>query len=198
MTSGRLAGIDYGTVRIGVAVSDARQTLASPFENYTRRGEKADAEFFRRFVMEESISAFVVGLPVHLSGDESAKSIEARTFGAWLAKTTGLPVEYFDERFTSVEAERYLGAAKMTKKQRKERLDKIAAQILLSAYLESRDRGLNHLQKTRHRLRISRPARRHFVARRRRRGLRRHPQRRTSPAVRTREFSFDRGRRHAA
>ncbi len=140
--AGRLAGIDYGTVRIGVAVSDARQTLASPFENYTRRGEKADAEFFRHFVKEEAISAFVVGLPVHLSGDESAKSVEARTFGAWLNKTTGLPVEYFDERFTSVEAERYLGAAKMTKKQRKDRLDKIAAQILLSAYLESRDRGI--------------------------------------------------------
>ncbi len=139
--AGRLAGIDYGTVRIGIAVSDARQTLASPFENYTRRGEKSDAEFFRRFVKEESISAFVVGLPVHLSGDESAKSIEARTFGGWLAKTTGLSVEYFDERFTSVEAERYLGAAKMTKKQRKARLDKIAAQILLSAYLESRDRA---------------------------------------------------------
>jgi putative pre-16S rRNA nuclease len=137
---GRLAGIDYGTVRIGVAVTDARQTLASPLENYARRGEKADAEFFRRLVNDEGIGGFVVGLPVHLSGDESQKSAEARAFGKWLTDTTGIPVTYFDERFTSVEAERYLGDAKLTKKRRKERLDKLAAQILLTAYLESRHR----------------------------------------------------------
>ena len=138
---GRLAGIDYGTVRIGVAITDARQTLASPLENYTRRGAQADATFFRRLVQEEQIVAFVVGLPVHTDGNESQKSREARVFGAWLTTTTGLGVTYFDERFTSAEAERFLGAAEFTKKQRKARLDKLAAQIMLSAYLESTQRG---------------------------------------------------------
>ncbi len=80
---------------------------------------------------------FVVGLPVHLDGRESAKSREARQFGAWIAEITGKPVEYFDERFTSAEAERFLGAAELTKKRRKARLDMLAAQILLVAYLES-------------------------------------------------------------
>jgi putative holliday junction resolvase len=134
---GRLAGIDYGTVRIGVAITDAEQRIASPLVNYTRRGAAADAEFFKRLAKNELIEMFVVGLPVHLNGLESQKSIEARKFGEWLQTTTGLPVVYFDERFTSSEAEQFLAGAEFTKKQRKARLDKLAAQILLTAYLEA-------------------------------------------------------------
>ncbi len=138
---GRLAGIDYGTVRIGIAVTDPEQRLASPYENYTRRGAAADQTYFRRLATDERIARFVVGLPVHLDGRESEKSTEARKFGAWLHEATGLPVVFFDERFTSSEAERYLAAAQLTKKQRKARLDKLAAQILLSAYLEAGEAG---------------------------------------------------------
>ena len=134
---GRLAGVDYGTVRIGVAICNAEQTLASPLENYNRRNQKKDAEFFQQLVEEERLVGFVVGLPVHLSGDESQKSIEAREFGKWLQELTGLPVTYYDERFTSVIAEEYLMSAELTKKKRKARLDKLAAQILLTSYLES-------------------------------------------------------------
>ena len=72
-----------------------------------------------------------------LDGGESQKSLEARQFGQWLAETTGVPVEFFDERFTSVEAEQFLLAADMTRKRRKKRMDMLAAQIMLSAYLES-------------------------------------------------------------
>src|SRR5438270_1214934 len=146
---GRLAGIDFGTVRIGIAVTDPERRLASPLENYTRRGEAADAAFFKRLAAEERIVRFIVGLPIHLDGRESQKSSEARKFGEWLGQVTGVPVEFFDERFTSTEAERYLAAAKLTKKKRKARLDKLAAQILLTAYLESgeesrlRPRGLD-------------------------------------------------------
>ncbi len=135
--SGRIAAVDYGTVRLGIALSDSRRTIASPYENYTRRSEQADGEFLRRVANEEMVVLFVVGLPVHLDGRESQKSREARKFGEWLGQITGRPVEYFDERFTSAEAEQHLGAAKMTKKRRKARLDKLAAQILLTAYLES-------------------------------------------------------------
>jgi putative Holliday junction resolvase len=137
---GRLAGIDYGTVRIGIAITDVEQRLASPFENYTRRGEIADRAYFRRLANDEQIERFVVGLPVHISGDESAKSLEARRFGEWLGKVTGRTVEFFDERYTSSEAERVLLDMGLTKKKRKERLDKLAAQILLTAYLESQSR----------------------------------------------------------
>jgi putative Holliday junction resolvase len=135
--TGRLAGIDYGTVRIGIAITDPEQRIASPLVNYTRRGEKADAEYFRKLVADERIAGFVVGLPVHLDGRQSEKSAEARRFGEWLGQISGLPVVLFDERFTSVEAEQALMGAEMTKKKRKARLDKLAAQILLTAYLES-------------------------------------------------------------
>lgn len=135
--AGRLAGIDYGTVRIGVAVTDARRTLASPYENYRRRDLASDARYFQSLAAEEKIVGFVVGLPIHLDGRESQKSREARQFGQWLTEATGVPVVYFDERFTTAEADQFLGAAQLTKKQRAARRDKLAAQILLSAYLES-------------------------------------------------------------
>jgi putative Holliday junction resolvase len=137
MTTGRVAGIDFGTVRIGIAVSDADRTIASPYETYTRRGTAADRDYFLRLVRDERIVRFVVGLPVHLDGRESGKSVEARRFGAWLAEATGVEVEYFDERFTTHEAELALAEAQLTKKQRKARLDKLAAQIMLAAYLEA-------------------------------------------------------------
>lgn len=134
--SGRLAGIDYGTVRIGVAITDPDQKLASPLENYTRRGA-ADAAWFKQLAASERIVGFVVGLPVFGSGEESPKSREARQFGRWLGELTGLPVRYFDERYTSAHAEALLIDADFSRKQRKQRLDKLAAQILLAAYLES-------------------------------------------------------------
>jgi putative Holliday junction resolvase len=138
----KIAGIDYGTVRIGIAVSDPDRILASPYETYTRKSPKLDIEYFCRLVNEERITQFVLGLPLHLSGDLSEKAKEVLLFGQWLAKTTGVPVDYMDERYTSVEAERMLREAKLTNKKRKERRDKIAAQILLSAYLESGCKGL--------------------------------------------------------
>jgi putative holliday junction resolvase len=138
MQPGRAAGIDFGTVRIGIAVSDPERKIASPLENYTRRGPEQDAARFRRLVAEEGITLFVVGLPIHLDGRESEKSREARRFGQWLHETTGVPVEFFDERFSSREAEQWLLDVDMTRKRRKKRLDMLAAQITLGAYLESR------------------------------------------------------------
>ena len=85
---------------------------------------------------------WVVGLPVHLDGRESAKSREARSFGQWLGQVTGVPVEFFDERFTTSEAEQLLLGAGLTGKRRKRRSDMVAAQIMLGAYLESRTKGL--------------------------------------------------------
>ena len=137
----RIAGIDFGAVRIGIAISDPEGIIASPVESYTRRGPDQDAQRFRRLVDEERIALFVVGLPLHLDGRESGKSIEARQFGQWLTELTGVPVEFFDERFTSHEAEQYLLDAELTKKRRQKRIDMLAAQIMLSAYLESRDKG---------------------------------------------------------
>ena len=135
--TGRVAGIDYGTVRIGIAISDSRRALASPLENYNRRSPQVDGAHLARLAKEEQVTLFVVGLPVRNDGQESKKSLEVRRFGAWLTQVTGVPVEYFDERFTSREAQQILGAASLSKQKRKARLDMLAAQILLSAYLEA-------------------------------------------------------------
>ena len=129
---GRVAGIDYGEVRLGIAISDPERKIASPLENYTRRNVEQDAQRLRNLVADEGVTLFVVGLPIHLDGGESQKSLEARRFGAWLADATGVPVEFFDERFTSVEAEQALLSADMTRKRRKKRIDMLAAQIMLT------------------------------------------------------------------
>jgi putative holliday junction resolvase len=139
--AGRIAGIDFGRVRIGIAISDPQRTLASPYENYTRRGPEGDTRRFRRLVAEEGVVLFVVGLPVHLDGQESQVSHEARRFGLWLAEITGVPVEYFDERFSTSEAHELLKDAGMKHRHRKRRLDMLAAQVMLGAYLESRCKG---------------------------------------------------------
>lgn len=136
-STGRLAGVDYGTVRIGIAVTDPAQSLASPLEILARRDKLQDERYFRRLAELERLAGFVVGLPVHTSGLESQKSIEAREFAKWLAEVTKLPVVLFDERYSTAQAEALLQDAGLTSKRRKERRDMLAAQILLSAYLES-------------------------------------------------------------
>jgi len=134
--TGRLLAVDYGTKRLGIAVSNAEQTIASPVENYTRRGLQEDARFLRRLLEEYRPRGIIVGLPVHMSGDEGGKAREARDFGTWIIGVTGLPVRYADERFTSFVAEQHLLAAELTKKQRKARLDMLAAQGILQGYLD--------------------------------------------------------------
>jgi len=138
---GVVAGIDYGTVRIGVAVSDPRRVIAFPLTIYTRKNETQDATFFRKLTTDERVTQFVVGLPLHLSGDLSDKAIEALAFGKWLGELTGLPIDYYDERYTSVEAEDYLIEANVSRKKRKQKIDQVAAQILLTGWIESGCRG---------------------------------------------------------
>ncbi len=133
----RLLGVDYGKVRVGLAVSDPDRKIAFPLTTYERRGPDKDAAYFRNVVAEEAIGGLVVGLPVHLNGREGEKAAEARAYGAWLTEITVLPVVFWDERFTTVEAETALWNAGLTHKKRKARRDRVAAQILLQAYLDA-------------------------------------------------------------
>ena len=133
----RLLGVDFGTVRVGLAITDEMRIIASPLATYERRNEAEDAAFFRQLVEREEVGRLVVGLPLHMSGDEGGKATEARQFGSWLAEATGLPVSYWDERFTTVDAEAHLRSAGHSSQRRKERRDRVAAQILLQSYLEA-------------------------------------------------------------
>lgn len=135
---GRIAGIDFGRVRIGVALSDAGRRIASPYCTYQRRSPAEDARWFRRLVGEEEIRLFVVGLPVHTDGTESELSGLARQFGRWLKEVTGVPVEFFDERYSTQWAQQALRQAGLRGRKHRQKVDKLAAQILLAAYLESK------------------------------------------------------------
>ncbi len=135
--TGRLLGVDFGQVRIGLAICDSEQRIASPLAIYRRRDPAQDADFFQQLTSREEIAGIVVGLPVHMSGDEGGKAREARDFGNWLAQVTGLPVNYWDERFSTQTAEEHLRQAGLSPKRRRERLDKVAAQIILQSYLDA-------------------------------------------------------------
>ena len=139
---GRVAGIDYGRRRIGVAVCDAHRILASPLcVRLTTGDREADAIFFRRLAADESLVGFVVGLPVHADGSDSRMSVEVERFGGWLGGITGLPVAFHDERYSSREAAGLLAGVGLSRGRKKERSDAIAAQVVLSAWLESQARG---------------------------------------------------------
>lgn len=139
---GRVAAVDYGTVRIGIAICDPDRILASPLEIHAvtqpaAGGYQADAKYFQNLVNEERVAAWIVGLPIHCDGGESDKSAEARKFARWLREVTGLPTRLFDERFTTVAANEKIRQSKTTRKKTKKRIDAIAAQVLLESFLEA-------------------------------------------------------------
>ena len=135
-SEGRLAGIDLGTVRVGVAVCDPSQKWTSPCETWNRQPGKEES-YFRELVRREALVGFVVGLPLHNSGRESEISLAVRKFALWLKDTLLLPVALFDERFSSAHAAHLLTDMGATNKRRKERLDQLAAHVILDSYLES-------------------------------------------------------------
>ncbi len=142
-SSGRLAGIDFGTVRIGVSICDPSQTWVSPLETYARRNQKLDRAYFQELAQREQLKGWIIGLPIHCDGQESQKSAEARAFAVWLSELTRIPSTLFDERFTTAEARRLLQTSELSSHQKKKRLDGLAAHLILTHFLESRKHGLS-------------------------------------------------------
>lgn len=140
-SSGRVIGIDFGTSRIGIAVTDPNQSIASPLETYQVRNPKLDAAWFQELVRIERPVGFVVGLPLHMSGDASKKSEEAVTFGNWLREITQTPVAWHDERYSTAMAKDVCRQLGLSGAKRKSHLDRIAAQVILASWLELPDRN---------------------------------------------------------
>lgn len=132
-----MLGVDFGTVRIGLAITDADRIIASPLEIRQRQGVEKDAAYFKSLVEREQIGGLVVGLPLHTNGREGVKADESRAFGKWLGEVTGLTVIFADERFSTAFAESALWAAGLTHKKRKARRDAVAAQVMLQAFIEA-------------------------------------------------------------
>jgi putative Holliday junction resolvase len=133
----RILGLDYGTRRVGAALSDPGRTMAFPAEVYVLRGPEHDSRHYRELVREDEVDRIVIGLPLHTSGREGRLAAMSRAFGDWLTGVTGLPVFYFDERYSTVEAEHRLIDAGLKRQKRKALRDQLAAQIMLQGYLDA-------------------------------------------------------------
>ena len=133
----RVLGLDFGTRRVGAAISDPRGLIASPLEVHERRDPAQDAQHYQHLVREHEVDSIVIGLPLHTGGREGTSASLARAWGNWLSQVTGLDVVYFDERFTTVEAEETLIASGLKRQKRKSLRDMLAAQILLQNFLDA-------------------------------------------------------------
>ena len=133
---GPLLGIDPGTRRIGVAVSDAGGTIALPLEVIERRGDDWLARI-AELAAERAVAGIVVGLPVRMDGTEGPEAAEARRLAAILERRLGVPAVLADERLTSVAANRAMASADVDSRRRRPVVDKVAAALLLQTYLDS-------------------------------------------------------------
>lgn len=138
---GRLAGIDFGTARIGIATCDPSQTFVTPWDTYHRRSQRLDEDFFFKLSQQEQLVGWVVGLPIHCDGQESLKSAEVREFALWLTDLTGLPHAFYDERFSSKEARVLMYDTGWSPKKKKKNIDRLAAYLILKHYIEARAAG---------------------------------------------------------
>ena len=137
----RVLGLDLGTRRIGVAVSDRSGTLASPLTVLVRTGDRRrDHEAIRRLVVEEEAERVVVGLPLSLDGTVGRAARGAIAEADEMASVVGVPVETFDERLTTVSAERDLRQLQMRAEARRRVIDKVAAAVILQSWLDARAR----------------------------------------------------------
>lgn len=135
----RALGIDLGTKRIGVSLSNSEGTLATPYEVVTRSGDRArDHRAIAALAEETGAESLVVGLPLSLDGTVGAAATAALAEAEELAAATGLPVEMWDERLTTVSADRDLMALEMKAGARRRVVDKVAAAVMLQAWLDHR------------------------------------------------------------
>jgi putative Holliday junction resolvase len=134
----RVIGIDLGSRRIGVAVSDGLGLTAQPRATIARHGGMRDIEAIATQVKEAGADRIVLGLPLDCEGQEGPAAVRARAFGEKLRAALGLPVELVDESFSTVEAEEVLLAADMSRARRKQVVDKMAAAVILQRWLDGR------------------------------------------------------------
>jgi putative Holliday junction resolvase len=136
----RVLGLDYGERRIGIAVSDPTGTIAQSLPTILRRrGRRPPYVKIMEAASEWDVESIVIGLPIETSGEEGRPAADVRAFGEALGQRSGLPIEYWDERFTSVRAEREiarLGLSASARRQ-KERVDAMAATLILQSYLDA-------------------------------------------------------------
>jgi putative Holliday junction resolvase len=138
----RILGIDYGVKRIGLALSDPLLLTARPYEVIHRTSLREDVQRIRTIVTEQEVSCIVVGLPLNMDGSPGILTDEVTSFAETLRKELSVTVELYDERLTTLQADRMLTEeADISREKRKMVRDKLAASLILQSYLEQKQQG---------------------------------------------------------
>ena len=135
----RSMGLDVGEVRIGIALSDQTGLIAQGHATLERSGWDRDLAYLAKVAEEHEVDRFVVGNPLNLDGSAGRQAERSRDFAERLKEATGLAVVLWDERFTSLSAEKILIEAGVRRKKRRGAIDRMAAAIMLQSYLDSRN-----------------------------------------------------------
>jgi putative Holliday junction resolvase len=133
----RAIGLDVGDKTVGIALSDPLGYTAQGLPTLERTKWSEDLGHLVALVQEQGVTQLVVGLPLNMNGSEGPRAAVSRKLGEALAKQTGLPVDYWDERLTTVAAQRVLLEADVSRKKRRQVIDKLAAQLILQGWLEA-------------------------------------------------------------
>ena len=139
----RILGIDYGDRKIGLAISDRLGFTAQPLQIYRSKNRADDEKFFRNLIFEYEITEIVVGFPLRMDGSTGTRAQKTQEFVSWLKRILDLPIFLWDERLTTVQAQKILSMRKMGPRTKKEIEDQVSAVIILSAYLENRKSKAN-------------------------------------------------------
>lgn len=137
---GRILGLDYGSHRIGAAVSDLLGIIAQPLPAIRRQGNEKDIDTIGGLVREYDVGTVLIGLPLTLGGEEGDQAKRSRLFGERIRDRLDVSVETWDERMTTVQAERHLIASGVRRSKRKELRDSLSAMFLLQSALDHRNR----------------------------------------------------------
>ncbi len=135
----KIISLDIGTVRIGIASSDIMEIIASAYETYRRsKNLDTDVKYIADLISKLGVGEVVIGLPLKLDGSEGQSVQMAREFGEKLKELANVPIVFQDERLSTVSAERMLIEAGMRREKRKDKIDSVAATIILQTYLDKK------------------------------------------------------------
>jgi putative Holliday junction resolvase len=136
----RILAIDYGTRRVGLALSDETGTIAQPLGFLSAEPASKLFDLLKKTVAERKVAEIVVGIPRNMNGTYGPAADQARDFAAALQQLVTVPIKTWDERLTTVQANRFLIETGMRREKRRERVDQTAAAILLQSYLDRANR----------------------------------------------------------
>ncbi len=136
-SKGKVMALDLGEKRIGVAISDVTRTIAKAYGVLSRKSRKEDYQRYANIIADQKATLLVMGLPVPLSGVEGQRAAWVRDYTTELAQHIDIPIEYWDESFSTKQAEASLRARGKRGKKVKERVDAVAAAFILQGYLDA-------------------------------------------------------------